>query len=340
MAAIITLTDTQKAEVVKLLKNLNLGFQFAGFGEAFVAMLDGAPLTLEEKAKAELKHLINNLNLGFFHIKAGDVLVDLMDATTAQATAKSITDEVKEGLHDLFNRLNLGLTHHDFGGLVKTAVESLATPSVPVITAGTAPAHAKVGGSVDLTTLFTIAPVGTAMTFKADADTFGKIDTTDGKTLKFIKEGDVVITASAAGATAATLTIHIEAAAKLTAVGKVEFSHDGNTWADTIADGILKVDTDTSFFVRVDPASVLAADDGSYEYDFKLTGTADGDKGDTAGIGGMKIINDAKVKNKAQVTGKTPADQEGKIFTVDAKVKDTYGTSKDATKLSKAWAAK
>ncbi|EFO7976623.1 hypothetical protein HO291_003479 [Salmonella enterica] len=152
MAAIITLTEARKAKLVKLLNNLNLGFVYSGFGEAFTAMLDGAPLTLDEAHKAELKHLINNLNLGTFHAKAGDLLVDMMDHGTANTTAQAMTETQKTQLAALFHNLNMGLAEVDVGDLIVAAVEDLGHPNaVPkLVWDGTQPTTGNVGDTLKL----------------------------------------------------------------------------------------------------------------------------------------------------------------------------------------------
>lgn len=151
MAAIVTLTEARKAKLVKCLNNLNLGFVFSGFGEAFAAMIEGAPLTLDEAKKAELKHLINNLNLGTFHAKAGDLLVDLMDHGTSNATAKAMTEGQKTQLAALFHNLNMGLAEVDVGDLIVAAVEDLGHPTAApkLVWDGTVPTTGTIGKDVD-----------------------------------------------------------------------------------------------------------------------------------------------------------------------------------------------
>lgn len=147
MAAIVTLTEARKAKLVKCLNNLNLGFVFSGFGEAFAAMIEGAPLTLDEAKKAELKHLINNLNLGTFHAKAGDLLVDLMDHGTSNATAKAMTEAQKTQLAALFHNLNMGLAEVEVGDLIVAAVEDLghATAAPKLVWDGAQPTKGVIG---------------------------------------------------------------------------------------------------------------------------------------------------------------------------------------------------
>lgn len=168
MPAIVDLGAVERAKIIKLLNNLNLGFTFSGFGEAFVAMLDGTPVHLTDEQKKELPHLINNLNLGFAHLNAGDLMVGLLDGTTQQATAKAMTEKEVAGLKDLFNRLNLGLHKQDVGGLIQAVVD-----------------HANAGGTVKValawdTTPPSTATLGTAftLTWKGGTGAAGQYDIT------------------------------------------------------------------------------------------------------------------------------------------------------------------
>lgn len=102
---------------------------------------------------------------------------------------------------------------------------------------------------------------------------------------------------------------------------------------------MLKAGTAVDFYVRTDPASVVEPDDGSYEYRFNLIGQPDGDGGNTAGVGGLTIVNDQTDENKAHITGAVPADQVGKTFSVNCTVLDTFGAQIDGTALSKVWTA-
>ncbi|EBA6160089.1 hypothetical protein BIW22_20970 [Salmonella enterica] len=171
MAAIVTLTATRKAKLVKLLNNLNLGFVYSGFGEAFTAMLDGAPLTLDEAHKAELKHLINNLNLGTFHAKAGDLLVDLMDHGTANATAQAMTEAQTTQLAALFHNLNMGLAEVDVGDLIVTSVADLAVSAPKLLWNGAAPTKGTVGKDLSFNWKGGTAPYTVKLTDPSNADT-------------------------------------------------------------------------------------------------------------------------------------------------------------------------
>ncbi|EPT1451920.1 hypothetical protein ACVOZ6_003508 [Escherichia coli] len=122
MAAIIELNDQQRADLVKMLNNLNLGFVYSGFGEAFVGMVTGEPVTMEPKEKDELKHLINHLNLGTWHGKTGDLLVDLMGAQSGPGTAQAMTEKQVEMVAEHLQHLNKGLAKLGIGQMVKATV--------------------------------------------------------------------------------------------------------------------------------------------------------------------------------------------------------------------------
>ncbi|EIW6162811.1 hypothetical protein MF451_003808 [Salmonella enterica subsp. enterica serovar Saintpaul] len=168
MPAIVELSAVERAKIIKLLDNLNLGFVFSGFGEAFVAMMDGTPVHLTADQKQELPTLINNLNLGFAHLNAGDLLVGLLDASTQQTTAKAMTAKQAADLKALLNNLNLSLHKHDVGGLVQAVID-----------------HAHAGGTVTAKLAWdatppTAATLGTAFTlsWKGGTGSAGQYDIT------------------------------------------------------------------------------------------------------------------------------------------------------------------
>lgn len=124
---------------------------------------------------------------------------------------------------------------------------------------------------------------------------------------------------------------------RATSAGAQQYSANGSTgWAAAIPGTALKVNTDVDYYIRINPTTVLPADNGSYKYTFRLVGSADGDGGQTAGIGGL---NFSWVGNLAHLTGKVPADQVGKIFTIQATVTDLSGNAVSATPLSATWVA-
>ncbi|EDZ0839925.1 hypothetical protein GJ904_17780 [Salmonella enterica] len=155
MAAIIELTETQRASLKKLLNNLNLGFVYSGFGEAFVGMIDGTPVTMTIEQKAQLRHLINHLNMGTYHGKTGDLLVDLMGAQTGPVAAQSMTTSQVEMVADHLHNLNLGLAKLKVGDMVKATVAAYtAVPPAPLLEWATPPATPTTG------------TIGTKVTFK------------------------------------------------------------------------------------------------------------------------------------------------------------------------------
>lgn len=124
---------------------------------------------------------------------------------------------------------------------------------------------------------------------------------------------------------------------RVTAAGAVQYSNDGSTsWGAAIAAADLKVATAVDYYVRLNPASTLPADNGSYKYNFQLIGTADGNGGMTAGIGGLSLTWQG---NLAHITGQVPADQVGKKITIAGTVKDVAGNTFSGTSLVGTWTA-
>lgn len=119
-------------------------------------------------------------------------------------------------------------------------------------------------------------------------------------------------------------------AANVTVVGQTQFSANGTSgWSDTIPGGTLVAGSPVDFYVRTNPATLVAADDGSYDYQFLMA---------TTGSGGLSLINDPVDQNKAHITGTTPLDQAGLTFSVNTTVVDSDGTSVTGTALSGTWA--
>lgn len=160
-----------------------------------------------------------------------------------------------------------------------------------------------------------------------------------------------IITPSAAASAATVIEVTIDgvkytinatttaALAKVTAAGAVQYSNDGTTgWASTIAAADLKANTDVEYFVRVNPTGTAAADDGTYDYQFKLVASSAGDTGGSA-IGGLTIINDATTQNLAKVSGKVlqSAGDNSYEISIEGKIVDSHGTSVDAAVLKGTW---
>ncbi len=113
--------------------------------------------------------------------------------------------------------------------------------------------------------------------------------------------------------------------ASLSDAGTVQVSADGNTWGSDFTDVPLIAGSAVDFYVRVDPSSMVDPDDGSYEFDFLMTGAA----------GGLSLINTAH--NMAHITGTTPADQADKTLTINCTVIDKSGASLDSTPVAGVW---
>lgn len=112
----------------------------------------------------------------------------------------------------------------------------------------------------------------------------------------------------------------------ITAVGQTQFSADGVTWGDTIPDGVMVAGSPVDFYIRTNPDELVAPDGGDYVFIFMMG---------TTGAGGLSLRND--MRNRARITGTTPADQSGLTFSVNCTVKDSAGTSVAGTALEKDW---
>ncbi|EAO3412071.1 hypothetical protein E3L83_05595 [Salmonella enterica] len=216
MPAIIELNAADREKLIKLLKNLNLGFTFSGFAEAFTAMLDGAPVHLSDEQKRELPVLINNLNLGFAHLDAGRILAGLVDATTQKATAAGLSNEEVHQLTELLNHLNLTAKELDIGGMTAAAVTAIAAtagqPAKPKATIVAAPAMAAAtgGDTVHLTDMFTLTGITPAqIDFAVNPTAAGSVNAA----------GDLILAANASGKVEVTATVKAAEAPKLDLTG-------------------------------------------------------------------------------------------------------------------------
>lgn len=115
--------------------------------------------------------------------------------------------------------------------------------------------------------------------------------------------------------------------AKIKTVGKVQYSANGESgWQDTIPEGLMKVSTPLTFYIRA--KTVDPEDDGSYTYKFKIA----------AGTGDSLTVQDTGV-NKAKISGTASEDMLSKTFSVNCTVEDSYGTEVTGTALTQAWSA-
>lgn len=142
-----------------------------------------------------------------------------------------------------------------------------------------------------------------------------------------------VVSSTAAGVTEHVESNHVRlnlADSVVSAVGQIQYSADGVTWANAIPNGVLVVGQPVNFFVRANPATLVDKDDGSYRYDYLMA---------TVGAGGLFLRNQATTIGViAQISGTTPLDQVGINFSVNCTVKDSAGNSVAGTALTKAWA--
>lgn len=118
-------------------------------------------------------------------------------------------------------------------------------------------------------------------------------------------------------------------------VGAMQYSKSGEgTWEDAIPGESLKAGEPVNYYIQISNEGVVPPDNGTYKYSFELIGTADGDGGNTAGIGGLNI---QWAMNIAHITGQVPADQVGKIFEIAGYVTDLTGNTVEATPIAATW---
>lgn len=135
----------------------------------------------------------------------------------------------------------------------------------------------------------------------------------------------LTVTDASGGSKSGTATLTVNAAAVLTDAGDVQIGN-GGVWNTQFPSGSLYAGEDVDFEVRV--SGMDAPDDGSYEFDFKLTGAS----------GGLSLVNTDQ--NLAHVTGSTPEDQAGLTLNVTCTVIDKAGNSLDATAVSGDWGSR
>lgn len=324
MAAIIELTDQQRAQLLKLLNNLNLGFVYSGFGEAFIAMLDGTPVTFEDKERAELVHLINNLNLSTWHLKAGDLLVGLMDSATQAATATDMTERQIAQLGGLLQHLNIGLDQVKIGALVNAAVPAIvaanAVPAPALEWDGAAPASGTIGTDVNFkwkggTPNYKVTiknPAGT------DHDTRSPMsDVTYSLHTTSQAAGNWTIIIEDAAGVQLTKTITMAAAKVLKTIkltgNQIKLTGSNNTAGYALAGLKIDASNESEITVAVDTdAGVPLPDDKDIKVDiFTAANSADLGKLDSLAVSGGKFTL------KALVAG-SPADADSVVLKVTA----------------------
>lgn len=127
---------------------------------------------------------------------------------------------------------------------------------------------------------------------------------------------------------------------KVTTVGALQYADSGATplvWASAIGAADLRVGVQVDYFVRVNPANVVPADNGTYQYSFELIPDPTGvGSPNTAGIAGLTLTRQG---NLARIQGTVPADQVGKKVTIRATVKDMGAKIVAGTNLVGTWTA-
>jgi hypothetical protein len=114
-------------------------------------------------------------------------------------------------------------------------------------------------------------------------------------------------------------------ASVLTDAGYLQVSVSGGSWVTSFPGDSLVAGSPVDFQVRIRSDSMSDLDDGTYEYDFKLTGAS----------GGLSLVNTSR--DVAHITGTTPADQAGLTLNVTTQVIDSAGNAVDADVLSGIW---
>ncbi|EHQ9605912.1 hypothetical protein KS527_004677 [Salmonella enterica] len=260
MAALVTLTDEQKARLPKLVNNLNFAIRNHNVGQLFTDVLAGTNKRhLDIRETREIQRLLNLINLGTYHSKFGDLFVDLLQANTI-----SLTLHQKDDLVRALNKLNITLTRLQFGQLAGDAIKpAVKTPAgttnppaaKPTVTAGAAPTGKIVGDSLTLNTLFTFAN-SQASEYTFDATPAGSATIT-WPNAKLTKAGSVTIKATHKTDATATATLTLTVAApKATITAKTPPA--GKASGDTVAAGDLFTfgnSTDADYTYVADPAA-------------------------------------------------------------------------------------
>ena len=127
---------------------------------------------------------------------------------------------------------------------------------------------------------------------------------------------------------------------KVTTVGALQYADSGATplvWASAIGAADLRVGVPVDYFVQVDPANVVPADNSTYQYRFELIPDPTGvGSPNTAGIAGLTLTWQG---NLARIQGTVPADQVGKKVTIRATVTDMGANVVAGTNLVGTWTA-
>ncbi|ENQ1546113.1 hypothetical protein ACEOHC_003925 [Salmonella enterica] len=114
MATFADLTDQQKADLKRLLNNLNLGLAKAHFGDLYLELLAGNKPQVTEIQLYTIRTLLNKLNLGTYHFGFGDYVAELLDPP---ATATVWADGDIATVEKALNKLNIPLARLGFGSI-------------------------------------------------------------------------------------------------------------------------------------------------------------------------------------------------------------------------------
>lgn len=225
----VDLTDADQYEIARALEKLNLGLAKFDFADIAVAGIS-VPLVqyeLAPVASTKGKYTSSGVNSATLELVEKEVFEAVFqekgntasgdgatldgagDAAVATAAWDAATHKVTiTGVVPG----NSVVTILNKDGNVTFTLNVKIKVKPPVITAKAAPTNFRVNeADLDLASLFTVVPAGTALTYKTDGNSKAKIDTTKTK-LQAVAAGDVKVTASAPDAVDATVTINVKPA--------------------------------------------------------------------------------------------------------------------------------
>lgn len=309
----VDLTDADQYEIARALEKLNLGLAKFDFADIAVAGIS-VPLVQYELApvastkgkytssgvnSATLELVEKEVFAAVFQEKGntasgdGATLAGTGDAAVATAAWDAATHKVTITGVAAGNSV---VTILNQDGNVTFTLNVKIKVKPPVITAKAAPTDFRVSGTdLDLASLFTVVPAGTALTYKTDGNSKAKIDTTKTK-LQAVAAGDVKVTASAPDAVDATVTINVKPANGVVAKSP-------NALEMEIGEGFTMADL---FTVTGPVTPTYSVNNGNATIDagkIVVTGAVAGDAVLTATVGSVTATVPLKIKAAQTVAG-------------------------------------
>ena len=161
MAALIELKEVTREKLKRRLDRLNIAFHNLGFGDAFLAYIDGNPITMDPRKKTRLVHHLNHLSFAFARARAGTLLAGLVDSSTSAATLAAMTEKDRELLVEAFKHQDLVLSNIGFGHILKAALPAIAAIAPTIKKKSSAPTELVIGNTISKDALFEVTPAGT-----------------------------------------------------------------------------------------------------------------------------------------------------------------------------------